>query len=296
MKKYILILLMLIFGYQLADAQIIDMHLHGYTEEDYWGDKTHPTGIESPESAKEHLDKTIQLLDKHQIEYAVVSGSIESLELWTNADPRFIPGYQEPETGKLPAIDRFEELVKSGKIKIFGEITAVYRGRTLNDPIYRPYLEICEKYGIPVAYHTGGGPPMTPYDPCCPDFRIALGDPLLIEDVLVRYPKLKIYLMHGGEVFFEHAVRMMSLYRHLYIDLGVLLWADPIVKNYAVRLLKLAKTAGVLDRVMFGSDQMVWPGAITRSIEFLNSMDFLTDAEKEMILYKNAKKFLGLKD
>ncbi len=45
---------------------------------------------------------------------------------------------------------------------------------------------------------------------------------------------------------------------------------------------------------MFGSDQMVWPEAITSSISFLNSINFLTKVEKEMILYKNARKFLGI--
>ncbi|NIT56558.1 MAG: hypothetical protein GWN00_10100 [Aliifodinibius sp.] len=230
MKRFIITLSILLLGYNIADGQIIDMHLHGYTDNDYWGGHPHPTGTESPKSAKEHLEQTIQLLDKHNIEYAVVSGPLNSLEIWTNADPRFIPGYEDE--GELPDINQFEELVKSGKIKIFGEITAVYHGRTLNDSIYQPYLAICEKYAIPVAYHTGGRPPMIPF--------------------------------------------------------------DPIVKDYAVRLLKLAKTAGVLDPVMFGSDQMIWPDAITSSIEFLNSMDFLTDAEKEMILYRNAKKFLGI--
>lgn len=77
--------------------------------------------------------------------------------------------------------------------------------------------------------------------------------------------------MHGGENFFENTVRMMKMYTHLYIDLGVLLWVDPFVNEYAIRLLKLAKQANVLDRVMFGSDQMVWPGAISKSVEFLNS-------------------------
>lgn len=38
--------------------------------------------------------------------------------------------------------------------------------------------------------------------------------------------------MHGGEVYFEHSVRMLSLYRQLYIDIAVLLWAEPLVKNY----------------------------------------------------------------
>ena len=47
---------------------------------------------------------------------------------------------------------------------------------------------------------------------------------------------------------------------------------------------------------MFGSDQMVWPEAITNSIDFLNALDFLTKEEKEMIFYKNAQTFLGIKD
>ena len=84
------------------------------------------------------------------------------------------------------------------------------------------------------------------------------------------------------------------MYTHLYIDLGVLLWVDPFVNEYAVRLLKLSKQANVLDRVMFGSDQMVWPGAISKSVEFLNSLTFLTDQEKRMILHDNAKVFLKL--
>jgi len=39
---------------------------------------------------------------------------------------------------------------------------------------------------------------------------------------------------------------------------------------------------------------MVWPDAITNSIEFLNDLDFLTKEEKEMIFNKNTKKFLGV--
>lgn len=293
MKKYKKINLTIISLFILVSvkAQIIDVHLHSYTDADYWGGRVHPTGIESPKTADEHLKKTIALMDKHQIEYAVVSGSIESIEKYVKADSRFIPGYMDSE--QLIPIDRFELLIKEGKIKVFGEVSGVYYGRPLNDPIYSPYLEICEKYEIPVAYHTGGGPPMTPYR-CCPNFRITLGDPYLVEDVLVKYPKLQLYLMHGGEVYFENSVRMMKMYRHLYIDLGVILWVDPIIKDYGVRLLKLAQKANVLDRVMFGTDQMVWPGAISKSIEFINSLDFLSEDEKRMILYNNAKTFLKI--
>jgi len=288
--KKLLVLLSLFFVSLFTYAQVIDVHLHSYTPEEYYGGRDELQGISSPKSVAEHIQQTKAEMDKNNIEYAVICGSMESLGPYLRADDRFIPAYSDDKN--LISVVEFEQLIKGGKIKVFGEIEGVYMGRTLNDPIYDPYLKICEQYGIPVAYHTGGGPPMTPYT-CCPDFRIALGDPLLIEDVLIKYPKLKVYLMHGGEVYFEHSVRMLSLYRQLYIDIAVLLWAEPLVKNYAVRLLKLAKEAQVLDRVMFGSDQMVWPGAISRSVEFLNSMDFLTKEEKQMILYDNAKKFLG---
>ena len=276
-----------------VNAQIIDVHLHSYTDADYWGGTLHPMGIESPKTADEHLKMTIAQMDMHKIEYAVVSGSIESIAKYVAADSRFIPGYVDDE--ELIPVEQFESLIKEGKIKVFGEVSGVYYGRTLNDPVYAPYLAVCEQYGIPVAYHTGGGPPMTAYR-CCPNFRISLGDPYLVEDVLVKFPKLQLYLMHGGEVYFEHAVRMMSMYRHLYIDLGVVLWVDPIVKDYAVRMLKLAKSAMVLDRVMFGSDQMVWPDGISKSVEFLNELDFLTEEEKKMILYDNAKTFLKISE
>ncbi|SFT12862.1 hypothetical protein SAMN04487906_3117 [Zhouia amylolytica] len=290
-SKIILSVIFLFIIYQVSSAQVIDVHMHSYTQEDYWGVNGHPSGVTAPKTAAEHLRETIMLMNKHNIKHAVVSGSIASIKLYSAADPRFIPGYSDEE--KLIPIETFEALIKDGTIKVFGEVAGIYYGRSLNDPIYAPYLAICEKYDIPVAYHTGGGPPMTPYN-CCPKFRIALGDPLLIEDVLVRYPKLRIYLMHGGEVFYEHAVRMMSMYRQLYVDLGVMLWVDPIVKSYAIDLLKRAKAAGLLDRVMFGSDQMVWPGAISKSIEFLNNIAFLTAEEKQMILYDNAKRFLKL--
>lgn len=292
MKHLIIPFAILFCNISLVHTQIIDMHLHSYTNDDYWGGRTNPNGITSPATAKEHLAQTIQLMDQHNIQHAAVSGSMASLEQWTNADPRFIPGYHDEK--ELIDADSFEALVQSGKIQIFGEIGAVYYGRTLNDPLYQPYLAICEEYDIPVAYHTGGGPPMISYHPCCPDFRLALGDPLLIEDVLVKYPDLRVYLMHGGEVFYEHALRMMLLYDQLYVDLGVLLWVHPLVQDYAVQLLQSAKRAGLLDRVMFGSDQMVWPGGITASIDFLNSLDFLTEEDKKMIFYDNAARFLGL--
>ena len=277
----------------MASAQVIDMHMHSYTENDFWVGKAR-NGFESSKTSKEHLEQTIQKMNQHKIEYAVICGTIESIERYAKADNRFIPAYQDYEEKLIP-VKQFEEYIISGKIKVFGEVMAVYKGMTLTDSMYQPYLAICEKYGVPVAYHSGGSFPNA-QQLGWPKYRIALGDPFLIEDVLVRYPKLKLYLMHAGENFFENTLRMMDGYPNLYADLGVELWLHPLTKDYGTRFLKSAKKYGFLDRVLFGSDQMVWPEAISSSIDFLNYMDFLTPVEKEMILYKNAQKFLGLKD
>ena len=293
MKWIVLFLALFALPFNFIKAQVIDMHMHSYTEKTFWVGKAR-NGFESSKTARETLEQTLQKMNEHNIEYAVVCGSVESLERYTKADKRFIPGYQDSED-TLISISRFEEYVKAGKIKVFGEVMAVYKGLTLADPIYKPYLEVCEKYGVPVAYHSGGSFPNA-QSLGWPKYRIALGDPFLIEDVLVAYPKLKLYLMHAGENFYENTLRMMDGYPNLYADLGVEMWLHPMTKDFAVRFLKSAKEYGFLDRVMFGSDQMVWPEAITSSINFLNALDFLTKEEKDLIFYKNARTFLEIKD
>jgi predicted TIM-barrel fold metal-dependent hydrolase len=260
-----MVLAMFTLSSTIASAQVIDMHMHSYTEKDFWVGKAR-NGFESSKTTKEHLEQTIQKMNRHKIEFAVICGTIESIERYTKAHKRFIPAYQDYEDSLIP-VKQFEEFVQSGKIKVFGEVMAVYKGRTLNDSLYQPYLAICEKYGVPVAYHSGGSFPNAQQHGW-PKYRIALGDPFLIEDVLVKYPKLKLYLMHAGENFYENTLRMMDGYPNLYADLGVALWLHPLTKDYGTKFLKSAKEYGFIDRVLFGSDQMVWPEAITSSIVF----------------------------
>jgi hypothetical protein len=209
MRKTILLLTICTIVAKISIGQIIDVHMHSYTEKNFWVG-TARNGLASSKTAKKTLQETIKKMDQHNIKYAVVSGPIESLEIYTKADKRFIPGYQDSED-TLIAIQQFEQYVKSGKIKVFGEVMAVYKGKTLADSSYHPYLAICEKYGVPVGYHSGGSFPNA-QKLGWPKYRIKFGDPFLIEDVLVKYPKLKLYLMHAGENFYENTLRMMDGY------------------------------------------------------------------------------------
>ena len=47
-------------------------------------------------------------------------------------------------------------------------------------------------------------------------------------------------------------------------------------------------------RIMFGSDQMVWPDAIPVAINSIRSAPFLTAEQKRDILHDNAARFLRL--
>jgi len=272
---------------------VIDMHLHSYDEADYFV-APDQFGKMAPPSVEAHFDATYDSMRLNGIVLGVVSGTMSSEEAWIakDEDGRFLPGFSSANLDKWSP-ESFELLVKEGKVDVFGEIGAFYRGNTLADPIYDPYLKICEKYGIPVAVHTGGGPPETTYRGA-PNARLVLGNPLLIEDVLVKFPKLKIYLMHSGTAYFKEALQLMLSYPQVYTDLGVVLWVHPAPKFYGREFLRRAKEFGMLDRVMFGSDQMVWPHGIDASIVQLESFEFLTQDEKRDILYNNAARFLDL--
>jgi len=302
MTKHIIILLALLQQFLFAPSQtkIIDMHIHSYSNKDF-GEREPATdhyGTKGAANAESHRIATFAAFRKFNIVKAVVSGNPESVEDWALKDSAhivirgilmFTPNDYGMDTVK------FEQMIKDKEIEVFGETAPYYGGTTISVAVWQPYLRICEKYDIPVAVHTGGGDPGGTYT-WSPKARLRLADPYWMEDILVQYPRLRIYMMHaGGEDWPEHAIRLMAYYPQLYTDLAVLLWVEPNTQRYVKEFLRNAKEAGYLDRIMFGSDQMVWPYAIGKSIQFLNSLTFLTRKEKDDIFYNNAARFLKLK-
>jgi uncharacterized protein len=70
-------------------------------------------------------------------------------------------------------------------------------------------------------------------------------------------------------------------------------WALPRAEfhTYLRRLVE----SGFGKRIMFGSDQMLWPQAIGWAIENVESAPFLTAERKRDIFYNNAVRFFRLK-
>ena len=261
---------------------IIDVHLHGYTERTYMPIPGAPSSFEE---FKKEMENYFQ---QFNIVAAMKSGGQYGAEM----EKTLLQGYESNNYPKFDTVE-FKKMIEEGKIQVWGEFMPQFNGLTLADPKFAPYLSICEREGIPIALHTGAGPPgiSNRYN----KFRLSLGDPLLIEEVLINYPKLKIYLMHSGGLFYENSLALMEMYPQLYCGLGLLLW----IKNsptsfYAEEFLYKVKNGGMIDRVMFGSDAMYWPQYLKTSIETLDSFEFLSEEDKRKIFYENAVEFFGL--
>jgi hypothetical protein len=121
-----------------------------------------------------------------------------------------------------------------------------------------------------------------------------LGNPLLLEDVLVRHPKLRLFVENSGWPYLSEMIAMMYQYPLLHGDLSTITWVIPreVFHDYLRALIR----AGLGKRIMFGSDQMRWPEAIAWAIDAIESADFLTEEQKRDIYYNNAARFLRLSE
>lgn len=278
---------------------IIDMHLHGYTDGAFPSNPApNPrTGRTSAGTAQEHMERSIEIMRRNNVVLGAICSVPVALDAWTAYAPDMVlRGIAPDDPADFMDPSSFRELARGGDFEVMCEVGAQYEGYSPSDSIFDPYWSIAQAHGIPVGIHTGASFPGTPYRGR-PDFRLRFGNPLLLEDMLVEHPELKVYMMHagGGGPFSEYALMMMGMYPQLYADIAVLTWlpgTSPVLEDF----LRGAKEQGMLDRVMFGTDQMLWPEAIELAVERVNGYDFLTVDEKADIFYDNAARYLGLSE
>ncbi|HEV8287087.1 MAG TPA: amidohydrolase family protein [Chitinophagaceae bacterium] len=281
-----------------SPRKIIDVHFHARLLTDYPNPPPpNPVTGKIPEwkNDKEMMGIMLAALKDNNVVRVIASGNLTTVANFQMADPdRVIPGFDYPFKGNnsLPDTASFVRYIQEGKLSVFGELALQYEGKTLADPELEPYLAICERLGIPVALHTGMSFPNTPYT-CCPKFRTHLGNPQLIEEVLVMHPKLKIQLMHLGFPYLQETKAIMNVYPQVYADIAAIDWLRPVADFYSY--LKSLIDAGFGKRIMYGSDQMAWEDAIPLAIKNVENAPFLTEAQKQDIFYNNAAKFYNIK-
>jgi hypothetical protein len=257
-----------------------------------WADRS----LRSPGTNDSLRLLTIAALKQYNV-YGVTSGDIETVRQWKQEAPdRIIPSVYWDFNSALRrglTVDSLEKLFKSGEFKVFGEISIQYEGIAASDTAFDPYLSMAERLDIPVGIHIGCGPPGAPYMNT-PNYRARLHSPLGLEEALIRHPKLRVYAMHAGWPMLDDMIAMLYTHPQLYVDVAGICFMIPRKEFYFY--LERLVNAGFGKRILFGSDNMIWPGAIQTGIQSINQAAFLSEGPKRDILFNNAARFLRLSE
>ena len=271
---------------------IIDVHSHAFSEgssfnnllgQDMFMDLTGLT-YTAPESMDAVREGTIEKYKKHNIVLAVVTQG----QLWEGeqgVDIMIGNGHYLP-------VETLRSMHAEGKLHVLGETAPNYDGLLPTDPSLVPYFDLAEELQIPMAFHMfPGGPPGGAYF-MYPKTRAHQGKPLQLEEILLSRPGMKIYIMHAGWPFLDDMKALMYAHPQVYVDVGVISWVIPRKEFH--HFVKGLVDAGFGKRILFGVDQMVWPGTIDTAVEAIQTAEFLTLEQKGDIFYNNAARFLEL--
>lgn len=282
---------------QAASPPIIDMHLHAERLDSYIAIQADtrwmPKNLARPSSDEALMSESMAALRRHNIVLAVTSEELDQVALWQQAEPdRILPALLCMCTSESELTEA-RKGIGAGRIKVLGEVPWQYAGLSPSASEVEPVWKLAEEFDIPLAIHLGP----TPFgwsQTVDPAIRLANGSPLLLEEALTKYPKVRVYVMHAGWPFLDEMVAMLYQYPELYVDVAWINWY--IEKAEFHRYLRRLVDAGFGDRIMFGSDQMQWPGSIGLAIQRIESAEFLTSDQKRDVFYNNAARFLRLSE
>ena len=316
-----------------ARGPIIDMHLHARTAAAYgatglplcapmrtipvWdqrypmsdGPNATPTCAKpliSPATDTEVREGTIARMRRYNM-YGVLGGAPEIVAEWQRAAPgRFMAGldvrfdaltaeaFVSTPAGAPPRPlppDSVRALHARGALSVLAELSNQYAGIAPDDARLDPYFALAEQLDMPVGIHVDGGGPGAAYNGT-PGFRARLQNPFTLEEVLIKHPKLRLYIMHAAYPMLEPLEAMLLAHPQVYVELGYIASVEPRPAYY--RFLRRLVEDGFGERIMFGSDQMIWPGMIDEAVRALEQASFLSKAQKRAIFHDNAARFLRL--
>lgn len=278
---------------ELYKGPIIDMHIHAYNEEmgGMMFGMNHPNplknetyiGVQNPEEQKV---ETFKKFEKNNIVLALTSDG----QLWFEDAPDKILI-----SGRNMPLDSLRNMAENGNLSAIGELNPFYGGITADDESQKPFFDLAEELNLPLGFHImPGGPPGGIYHMGMDRVRVKNANPKQLEEVLVSHPKLKVFVMHGGWPYLEDMKAMLYAHPQLYLDIAAIDWILPTKELH--NFLKGLIDSGFGNRIMFGTDQMVWPETIDIAVDAVNSAEFLTIEQKEDIFFDNAAEFLNLSE
>ncbi|MGD0704813.1 MAG: amidohydrolase family protein [Trebonia sp.] len=122
-------------------------------------------------------------------------------------------------------------------------------------------------------------------------------NPLLLDDVAIAFPELRIVIAHMGHPWVHEAVVVMRRHKYVYADTSAIANRPTVLATG----LSAAKEYGVLDKVLFGSDSPMVSAesaaaALARVVAHMQQFALtpITDEELQAILHRPSFELLGI--
>ena len=142
-----------------------------------------------------------------------------------------------------------------------------------SDAVYYPLYTKCAEMELPLCINTGLPGPPIPGE---------VQNPIHLDRVCVRFPELKLCMIHGADPWWDIAIRLMIKYQNLHLMTSA--WSP---KRLPESLLHYMRTRGK-DKVIYASD---WPVLKMRRVVPEALALELPDDVLDNYLYNNAQGF-----
>lgn len=168
----------------------------------------------------------------------------DAIAAYAQAHPGRVIGFMSVDP-MLPGA--LEEMARAYELGLRGlKLGPIYQGfHPLDGRAFAVYAKAAE-LGLPILIHQG-----TTFPRLAP---LKVANPLLLEDVALAFPDLRIVIAHMGHPWMAETIVLIRKHPNLYADISALHYRPWQYYNGLI----LALEYGVQDKLLFGSD---WPFA-----------------------------------
>jgi predicted TIM-barrel fold metal-dependent hydrolase len=188
----------------------------------------------------------------------------------------------DPHKGKLGALEA-RRLIEEHGVKGF-KFHPPLQNFDPGDRMAWPLYEVIDHYRLPAIFHTGHSGMGTGM-PGGGGIRLKYGQPMLVDEVAVTFPNIRIILAHPGWPWTDESLSMALHKPNVFIDLSG--WSP---KYFPPQIARYANTQ-LGHKFLFGSDYPLIPP--DRWIAAYDEAGFKPEL-REAMLKGNAAKVLGL--
>lgn len=164
----------------------------------------------------------------------------------------------------------------------------IYQNYHPMDERMQPVYAYCEKRGIPVLFHQG-----TTFPRLAP---LKYAHPVLLEDVAMRYPELRIVIAHMGHPWMDDTIVLIRKQPNVYADVSALYYRPWQFYNGLVTAVEY----GAAHKLLFGTDYpFTTPADSIAALRNVNhvaadGMPRISEEVIEGIIHRDTLALLGL--